>query len=149
MTPCEEYMEHPEAHRDHLDACPFCRALEEELDVPIDVAPMAVKVDALPLAPWESASHRTWPLVAAGAAAVLILAFVLFLAAGISPLKGIAEAVVTNVPSLAFLLNLSELAGGALHNAPVAWHIAIAISFIVINAVLVLLLKRAPRGVDV
>lgn len=149
MTPCEQYMENPEAHREHLAECPFCRALEEELDAAIEAAPMHVNAEALPLAPWEGASHRTWPLVAAGAAAVLILAFVLFLAAGISPLRGITEAVVSNVPSLAFLLNLSELAGGALHNAPPAWHIAVAVSFVVINTVLVLLLRRAPKGADV
>ncbi|HYR27044.1 MAG TPA: hypothetical protein VEU30_01175, partial [Thermoanaerobaculia bacterium] len=91
----------------------------------------------------------TWPLVAAGGAAVLILAVILFLAAGISPLNGIARAVTSSVPSLDLMVNLSQLAGGALHKAPMTWHVAIAISFLAINTILFLLLRRSPKGIDV
>lgn len=146
---CEDYLQDPEANAAHLESCAECRAIAEELDDAIAVAPRAISLDALPMATWEGASHRTWPLVAAGAVAVAILAVVLFLAAGISPLQGIARAVTSAVPSLDLMVNLSQLAGGALHKAPVAWHIAIAVSFVAINTILFLLLRRAPKGIDV
>ena len=146
---CEEYLQDPEANAAHLESCDVCRAMTEELDDSIEIAHRPLNVEALPLAPWEGASHRTWPLVAAGLVAVLILAVVHFLAAGISPLSGLARALSSAVPSLDLMVNLSRLAGGALHKAPVTWHIAIAVSFVFINSLLFLLLRRAPKGIDV
>jgi len=146
---CEEYLQDPDANAAHLESCAECRAIASELDELIPVEPRPIVLDALPMASWEGASHRTWPLVAAGAAAVLILAVILFLAAGISPLNGIARAVTSSVPSLDLMVNLSQLAGGALHKAPVAWHVAIALSFLAINTILFLLLRRSPKGIDV
>lgn len=146
---CDDYFSDPEKNAAHLESCALCRATTEELDEPVVVSPRPLDLDALPMASWEGASHRTWPLVAAAAISLLILAVVLFLAAGSSPLRGIADSLVSAVPSLKLMVNLSELAGGALHNAPTAWHIAIGISFVIINSVLVLLLRRAPRGIDV
>ncbi|HEX6160681.1 MAG TPA: hypothetical protein VF111_10975 [Thermoanaerobaculia bacterium] len=150
MTPdCERYLEDPEAHAAHLETCADCSAMFGELDSAIEIEPRPMQLDALPMAGWEGARHRTWPLVIAGALSVLVLAVVLFLAAGISPARGIARAVASEFPSVELLMNVSQLAGGTLHNAPVTWHIAIAISFIVINTVLFLLLRRAPKGIDV
>jgi hypothetical protein len=146
---CEEYLQDPETHAAHAETCAECRAITEQLDEPMVVESRPLALDALPMAAWEGARHRTWPLVAAGVASVLILAVVLFLAAGISPLRGIARAVTSAVPSLDLMVNLSQLAGGALHKAPVAWHIAIAVSFVAINTILFLLLRRAPKGIDV
>lgn len=146
---CEDYLKDPEANAVHAESCAACRAITEELDDEIVVDTRPIPVDALPMASWEGASHRTWPLVAAGAAAVTILAVVLFLAAGISPLSGIARAVTSAVPSLDLMVNLSHLAGGALHKAPMAWHVAIAVSFLAINSILFFLLRRAPKGIDV
>ncbi|HET7436181.1 MAG TPA: hypothetical protein VFN10_15835 [Thermoanaerobaculia bacterium] len=149
-TTCEQYFEDPEAHASHLDECEACRVLFGELDDDAIAAPPApVRVDALPLAPWEGASHRTWPLVIAGVLSVAILAIVLFISAGQSPVHGIAQALVSAVPSLELLMNVTQMAGGALHNAPLQWHVAIAISFVVINTILFLLLRRAPKGIDV
>lgn len=151
MNPtCEQYLEDPEAHETHLETCADCRAMFDELDAElIDIPSRPISVDALPIAPWEGAAHRTWPLVLAGAVSVLILAAILFLAAGISPLRGIVRAAASSIPSVEFLMSLSNMAGGALHNAPLAWHITIAVSFIVINTLLFLLLRRSPKGMDV
>lgn len=146
---CEQYFEDPEAHEAHLESCAECREMFETLDAEIESAPRPVAVEALPLAPWEGAAHKTWPLVLAGGIALLILAIGLFVAAGMSPLQGIVRALVSAVPSLRFLMKFSELAGGALHNAPAGFHIIVAVSFVVINTILFLLLRRAPRGVDV
>lgn len=145
---CDEYLQDPETHPDHLESCRSCRAIADELGGEITLQNRTISLDELPLAPWEGAAHRTWPLVLAGAAAILILAIVLFLAAGTSPLQGIVKSLVSVIPSLGLLVNLSELAGGALHKAPAAWHVAIGISFVVINTILFLLLRRAPRGID-
>ena len=50
--------------------------MTEELDGPVETRRIPVDVEALPLASWEGASHRTWPLVAAGLAAAVALAIV-------------------------------------------------------------------------
>ncbi len=144
---CDDYLQDPETHAAHLEACEVCRAMFEELDSDLPIQPRPIDLDALPLATWEGASHRTWPLVAAGILAVLVLAVVLFIAAGTSPLRGIATALVGAVPSLDLMVNLSQLAGGALHKAPMLWHVAIGVSFVLINTVLFLLLRRSPKGV--
>jgi hypothetical protein len=148
-TNCDQYLEDPEAHAAHLETCEACQAMFGELDAEVEVVSRPVQLDALPMANWEGASHRTWPLVIAGAVSVLILAAVLFLASGISPLKGIARAVSSTFPSVELLMNVTRIAGGALHNAPMAWHIAIAVSFVLINTLLLLLLRRSPKGIDV
>lgn len=136
---CEEYLNDPEANAAHLESCEVCRAIEEDLGDSVPVAPRPLNLDALPLAPWEGASHRTWPLVAAGAVASLTLLIVLSAAAGVSPL----DAVSSSLPSVQALLTFLQLTGRAI-GGPL-----VAVLFVVINAILFLLLRRAPKGVDV
>jgi hypothetical protein len=145
---CEDYLQDPEANAAHLASCAACRAvaeaLVEELSAPLADAPARpIALDALPLAPWEGASHRTWPLVAAGVAAMLILATVLFVAAGVSSIGGVANAMVSEVPPVEGLLKFFMHTGTAL-GAPI-----VAVLFIAINTILFLLLRRAPKGFDV
>lgn len=150
MTPtCDDYFEDPEKHAAHLESCAACRALSDDLDMPLEVQPRSVRIDALPMASWEGASHRTWPLVAAGAASVLILATVLFLAAGTPPLRGIARAVTSSLTSFEAATKFFQLFGSGLHSAPALVHVTIAVLFVVINTILFLLLRRAPKGIDV
>ena len=145
---CEDYFEDPEKNAAHLDTCALCRALEEDTDaVAIEHRPL--NVDALPLATWEGASHRTWPLVAAGVVSVLVLAIALFLAAGTPPLRGIARAVTSSVTSFEAATKFFQLFGTGLHSAPMLVHVTIAVLFVFINTLLFLLLRRAPRGIDV
>ncbi|HYI07443.1 MAG TPA: hypothetical protein VEK57_00105 [Thermoanaerobaculia bacterium] len=153
---CEDYFEDPEKHAAHLESCELCRALEEgmgDADVPVEVPhrpiPVAISIDELPMAHWEGASHRTWPLVAAGTVSVLILAVVLFLAAGTPPLRGIARAVTTSITSFEAASKFFQLFGNGLHSAPALVHVTIAVLFVVINTLLFLLLRRAPKGIDV
>lgn len=144
---CDDYLQDPEANAAHLETCDACSALAFELDHRIDdgidVQPRPIHVDALPLAPWEGASHRTWPLVGAGLAAMLILATLLFFAAGVSSLSGITAAVMTSIPPVKPVVRVLQLTGHAI-GAPV-----IAVLFLAINSILFLLLRRAPRGIDV
>ena len=136
---CEEYLNDPEGNAAHLETCEICRAIEDDLGEPVAVSPRPMNLDALPLAPWEGASHRTWPLVGAGIVATLTLLFVLSAAAGVSPV----DAVSSSLPSLQALLTFLQLTGRAI-GAPV-----IAVLFVVINTILFVLLRRSPKGADV
>lgn len=136
---CDEYLQDPDANAAHLESCRSCRALEEDLALPIEIRHRPLHVDALPLASWEAASHRTWPLVGAGIVAALTLAVVLLAYAGISPLT----VVTSSMPSLQAVLTFLKLTGRAI-GGPV-----VAVLFVAINTILFFLLRRAPRGVDV
>lgn len=145
---CEDYFEDPVKNAAHLEECALCRALESgDDDAVVDLRPL--NVDALPMATWEGASHRTWPLVAVGLVSVLVLAVALFLAAGTPPLRGIARAVTSGVTSFEAATKFFQLFGSGLHSAPTLVHVTIAVLFVFINTVLFLLLRRAPRGIDV
>ncbi|HEY0371546.1 MAG TPA: hypothetical protein VGD79_06070 [Thermoanaerobaculia bacterium] len=136
---CEEYLEDPEANAAHLETCAECRAIEEELAVPLEVEHRPLRVDALPMAAWEGASHRTWPLVGAGVVSAMTLAIVLSAYAGISPVT----VMTSSMPSLEALLTFLDLTRRAI-GGPL-----VAILFVVINTILFFLLRRAPKGVDV
>ena len=136
---CEDYLKDPELHASHLESCAMCRAITEDLDEEIDVRPQPLALDALPLAPWEGARHRTWPLVGAGLLALLALAIVLSAVAEVSPVT----AVTTSLPPVQALLTFFQLTGRAI-GAPL-----VAVLFVVINTVLFLLLRRSPRGANV
>ena len=139
---CQQYLEDPESHAAHLAECAKCRTMADALSQNLD---LRVRVDAMPLAPWEGASHRNWPLVIGVGLAVIAIAAAFFAAAGTTPLK-IAG---MNMPSADVLMSLARLTSGAIQNAPTSWQIGIAISFVVVNALFILLLRRAPRGIDV
>ena len=146
---CEEYLEDPEQHAAHLESCPVCRELIAELDSEVEVNARPIAIDALPLAPWEGASHRTWPLVAAGIAAITMLAVALFIAAGTPPLRGIARAFASSFTSFEAASKFFQLFGTGLHSAPAVVHVTIGVLFVAINSLLFILLRRAPKGIDV
>jgi hypothetical protein len=148
---CEDYFEDPVKNAAHLETCALCRALDEDIaDVDtVVIEHRPINIDALPLATWEGASHRTWPLVAVGLISVLVLAIALFLAAGTPPLRGIARAVTSSVTSFEAATKFFQLFGSGLHSAPTLVHVTIAVLFVFINTLLFLLLRRAPRGIDV
>ncbi|HEX7705483.1 MAG TPA: hypothetical protein VF701_03395 [Thermoanaerobaculia bacterium] len=146
---CDDYLRDPEANASHLAVCPTCRAMTEELGGQVAIRQRPLNLDALPLAAWEGASHRTWPLVAAGAASILILAVVLFIGAGMPPLEGLTTAVASGFTSVEAMARFFQLLGSGLHSAPAGVHVTVAVLFIIINAILLLLLRRAPKGMDV
>jgi hypothetical protein len=140
---CRLYLEDPEAHAAHLDECAQCRALFDRMNMRVGSEP--VVVDSLPLAPWEGASHRSWPLVVGGVLTVLAITAAFFVAAGPSALAAIRS----NIPSLDVIMSMFRLAGGAVQNAPTIWQIVVGISFVIVNAIFFALLRRAPKGLDV
>ena len=146
---CEAYLEDPEQHEAHLETCEACRELFADLDAELEVRPRSIAVDGLPMAAWEGASHRTWPLVAVGVASVTILAVVLFLAAGTPPLRGIARALTSSIMSFEAASKFFQHFGTGLQSAPAMVHVTIAVLFVVINSLLLFLLRRSPKGIDV
>jgi hypothetical protein len=140
---CEDYLQDPEKNAAHLESCAMCRAIALDLDDEVEIRARPLNVDALPLAGWEGASHRTWPLVAAGVIAMSILAIVLFYAAGISSLPGVANAMISAVPPVQGVVKFFQHTGQAL-GAPL-----VGVLFVIINTLLFLLLRRAPKGANV
>lgn len=131
---CLRYAEDPEAHAAHLQTCETCRAAYGAIDV------KPVSVDALPLAPWEGASYRAWPLVLGGALAVLAIALALCAAASISPLAALAAGMRFDAARAAIATIDEKL-------RPLGPFV-FAVLFLAVNSLLVLLLRRAPRGID-
>ena len=129
---CQRFAEDPEANAAHLRECEKCRALYGELPT------HSVNVGALPLAPWDGATYRSWPLVIGVALAVLALALALCAAAGITPLVAMMIAAQTQI----------SRAGQVYEKLRTFGPLVYGILFLIVNSILILLLRRAPRGID-
>jgi hypothetical protein len=139
---CRPFLEDPEANMAHLAECAECRALFDQLNTP--VAGASVDAMALPLAPWEGASYRAWPLVLAGAVAILAIAIALCAAVGISPLRAMTIGLSSGAAARASILAAAD----AVRNASRPLQVGFGALFLLVNTALVLLLRRAPRGID-
>ena len=142
---CERYLADPEANASHLAECAECAALFGPSAAP----QISFNAEALPLAPWEGATYKSWPLVIGGALAVLTIAAGMFAVAGVAPLNGILHALRATIPSFTTLQLLLRYVGDGVQHAPPALQIGVAVSFLVVNTLLVILLRRAPKGIDV
>jgi hypothetical protein len=139
---CQRYLENPEANPEHARECASCRAVFDALGLEVQAKPIAI--DELPLAPWEGAKHRPWGLVAAAAISVVALTVVFFALAGASPLSVLSS----EMSRLEMMREIFRLASAAVRTAPLTWQVTIGVLFVVVNTILVLLLRRAPRGID-
>jgi anti-sigma factor RsiW len=157
-TACDHFLDDPTGREDHLRTCASCRELVLELDridrallddsdVGPSVRPLAAA--SFPLAPWEGARHRSWPLIFFVLSALFGAAVLLYVAAGISPASGFRSAVAGNVVPLDTLIAAVRHVGSGLQHAPMSFHLLIAGSFLLVNFLFYLLLRRAPKGVDV
>lgn len=144
MTDCQRYLEDPEANAAHLETCAECRAIAAQLSEPVEHRPIAVDAASLPLAPWEGASHRPWPLVAGGALAVVAIALALCAATGTS-LQQVGSAALGSLTGLRTLINGSAQ---SLRAASAATQLGFVIVVVGVNGLLFALLRRAPRGID-
>ena len=139
---CQRYLEDPEANVGHLAECEECRALFDTLGLSVDERPLSV--GALPLAPWEGASYRAWPLVMGGVVVLLAVAIALCYWLGINPLNIVESSLISMVDVYGVLAG----AAAELRESSVLWQIGFGALFLVVNGALVLLLRRAPRGID-
>ena len=142
---CQRYLEDPEANESHLATCAECRALGTGLEDEAEARSLVVHPDSLPLAPWEGASHRSWPLVAGGALTVLALAIACGLVSGVSPMHVVNAGMISVDGARAFILDSAT----TLRGASLAGQIGFGVLFVAVNALLYVLLRRAPRGFDV
>ncbi len=154
---CEGMMHDPERWTEHLESCAECRQMEQDLDR-LDAGIRAVALPAtdrlgqslparLPIAPWEGATHRPWALVMLAAAGLAVVITVLFLFAGISPIHGFFGSILGELPKMP-LLEAARALANILGEAPRGFHLAVGACFVVVNAILVFLLRRSPRGYD-
>lgn len=141
---CKRYLEDPEANAAHLQTCAECRAMSAALAAKTDVELPEIAVDKLPLAPWEGASHRPWPLVLGATAIVVAIALALAGAAGMSP-RHLAE---SSLASMDAIRGLLRNAAESVRAASLGWQVVFGVAFVVFNGLLVILLRRAPRGID-
>lgn len=139
---CQRYLEEPEAHPGHLAECEACRALFDTLGLQVDVQPPAV--GALPLAPWEGASHRPWPLIAGGALFMLVVAVAVCFWAGVPPLRIVQSSFGAMTTARTAISTWAE----SLRQASIVSQIAFGLFFVAVNTALVVLLRRAPRGIN-
>lgn len=151
-------MEDPELEHEHTLECDECAALLEEPDA-LDERLAELRVETqgsmadrlaadIPVAPWEGARHKSWGLVIAGAIAILGLAAAAFTLIGISPAEGIPDVVRGSFTSQVGWVRLFRVAPELLREAPLQFHVFLFISFISVNFLLYLLLRREPRGTD-
>jgi len=139
---CQRYLEEPEAHPGHLAECEQCRTLFDTLGLQADVQPPPA--GALPLAPWEGASHRPWPLVAGGALLVLVVAAAVCFWAGVPPLRVVQSSFSAMTTARTAITTWAE----SLRQASIVAQIAFGLFFVAVNTALVMLLRRAPRGIN-
>jgi hypothetical protein len=141
---CQRYLEDPEAHPAHPEMCADCAVIAAALNADVDVDMEPLALDALPLASWEGASHRPWALVVGGAAGLIVMALVLCAAAGVSPVHVAESSLVPMNAMRRYVVG----AGQWLRDASTAKQAAFGVAFIAVNALLYVLLRRAPRGID-
>lgn len=152
---CRRWADDPEGEREHLATCESCRreaARLEALDrslaaVAAEPAPHAAP--ELPVAPWEGAQHRAWGFVFLALVAVAALAAGLFVALGVSPFAAISDLAQNVAGSRRAVALVTASLGNLLPAAPRRFDLGIAIGFVVVNALLLYMLRRGPRGYDV
>ena len=156
-TACDEFLDDPTAHQEHLRSCNSCRELVVELDK-IDrvlqgsiVEPSfhSLSGQALPLASWEGARYRSWPLIFFVLSALLGAAILLYGSAGVSPATGFRNVVTGDLLPLDTLIGALRHVGSGLQQAPLPFHFLVGGLFLLVNTLFYLLLRRAPKGVDV
>jgi hypothetical protein len=141
---CERYLEDPDGNAAHLEECEECRMLSAALDAPPRYDALAL--NALPVAPWEGATHRSWSLILGGVLAIVVAILALCVAAGVSPAGWILSALIFPSPSGIFAA--VRKVGFALMHAPGNFQLKLVAAVLVVNILLIALLRRAPRGVD-
>lgn len=157
MTNCEIWREDPDAHPEHPEGCAACAgvlASLERLDEGLAALGTSPRQNfqgevqrRLPLAPWEGARHRSWGLVLAVVATLALLVTAAFMAGGVNPIRAIGPL----LRSMLAIGDPSEIVrsfSALVATAPTSFHVTVGVLFVLVNAILVLLLRRRPGGYD-
>lgn len=147
---CDDFLEDPEACKEHPEICESCRKLKDDLDMlegGLEAPLLDTSVGKLPLAPWEEAAYRPWKAVLAVGIALLIAASLLFFLVGIPPIVGVGNAFRSSLHSFV-PLRLLFVASSRIREAPLQFQAGLVIGFILVNLLLYILLKRPSRGYD-
>jgi hypothetical protein len=134
---CQRYAEDPEGNASHLAECAKCQEMYASLDAPMESQP--VRIETWPIAAWEEAGYRSWPLVIGGALALAAIGLGLCAAAGISPLAALQAGAHFDWRGLLQMATQTLRPLGP---------IGFSALFIAVNTALFLLLRRPPRGID-
>lgn len=157
MTDCERYRNDPEANAAHVDQCTECRELAIELArIEGDLSDLSVQpkpefhdqvATRLPLAPWEDARYQSWGLTVTVLVTLSLLVSGAFMAVGVSPIRA-ARALGSTMLPLVSPWTLAQSFSTLISSAPARFHITIGVLFVVVNLILLVLLRRPPRGYD-
>jgi hypothetical protein len=150
---CLPHRRDPERLATHAQGCDDCAAYQRELErfdhavtPPVEGEPLLLNPGELPVAPWEGAAHRSWPLLAVAALLAAIVAGLLFASAGIGVIEGVRGTL--QAMARGNMLRLAAAFGESVREAPMPFHGLIFGAFLGINFILFRLLRRAPRGAD-
>lgn len=141
---CEQYLEDPELHSAHLESCDECRRFSRALAGSAMHEPLVI--DAMPMASWEGSAHQSWSLVAGGLLVLVAAIGALSMTLDLPPLEMFRRTF--SFPPLSNMLGIAGKVGRALAQAPTALQIGGAAAFLITNLLLVLMLRRPPRGID-
>ena len=150
---CKAWMEDPEGQKAHLASCASCAAEAAGLEASAlseDAPSLAETLEPrLPVAPWEGARHRSWGFLAAVLLVLVIGTAGLFFLLGVTFSEGMG-AVVNEVgaPRSAIVV-LAGAAGDLIRSASPTVLLILVVAVIAVNALLIYLLRRGPRGYDV
>ena len=155
---CELFMQDPEAHAAHAETCADCRSFAEDMhrlesklgQASLQSEPLLADrvASSLPVASWEGASHRAWPTVIAAAVAIIALAFAVSMMAGVSLVNEIVVAVRGWISGTGAVMTLLRSVPKFADRIPAGIRITIIVLFVAVNALLVALLRRSPKGYD-
>ena len=156
---CERWEDEPESFPLHPASCATCAAREAELariELAIEqTAPepagslSAILTERLPVAPWEGAHARSWVMVFVSSALFAVAAGAAFAMLGLSPLEGFGEALRGVAQQGKAIFVATESMGAFVRSAPRGFHIMVAVGVVLVNVLLVVMLRRGPRGYDV
>lgn len=155
---CERWEDEPESFPLHPASCAMCAAREAELarielaieqTAPEPAGSLTILTERLPVAPWEGAHARSWATVFVSIALFTAAAAAAFAMLGFSPLEGFGEALRGVAQQGKAIFVATESMGAFVRSAPVAFHIMVAVGVVLVNVLLVVMLRRGPRGYDV
>lgn len=152
---CQREFVDPDEMGRHLAECEVCRSKEEAFArAEQSVAPPARSdrlheevMTRLPVAPWEGARHRAWSVVLVAAALILVALFAISSMAGLSSVDAMGAGL-DAIPTLDVITTFAGALGELTGTADSSFHVAVGLGFILFNTLLLLLLRRRPRGYD-